>query len=475
MSPTEQRRAHWDRLSAIDSGFWLNETLECPLHIGYVGFVSGEAPPFAEFIQHVSARLGHLPRYRQRVKTLPWELLRPVWVDDAEFDIARHVKHYTLPTACNDQSALDAVAHIVEAPLDFARPLWELWLVDGLAMGEFAVIAKYHHCMMDAVGMVQLAHEMFDGEVDAPQHGASTTASWSPAPEPSAAALFAAAIRSGASLTLRRVSAATRDPRGAMRETARAVRIIHHARNGQADAASQPPSAINAVIGPRRRLVSRDLALDQVKRIQRAVGGSINDVVLTLAMGAVSRLLTTLEPDREPGKLRVHVPVSLRSAEDASVGDPGSHMTVIPAELSSETVVADERLADVMSVMRRYKQSEVAGDIAIMNRISNALSLRQLARMSRQFFSRDAYDILVTNIPGPPVTYVLGRRAIRIVPLPFLAQGHTLTIAVMSYENKLTFGFLVDPQHIHAPERLADYLTSELDYLTSSVLGHVDS
>lgn len=459
--PMSSKGASYERLSAIDAGFWLNESCECPLHIGYVGLGQGTTLEYESLVAHVRDRLHLLPRHRQRIRTTNFGLARPVWVDDANFDISHHVRHRRIEEGHRDP--LECVSEIIAQPLDLARSPWELWLLDGFDDGTVVVVVKYHHCMMDAVGMVNLAHALFD---DSPGGSPVHAPPWAPAAEPSEAELIAWSLRDAA-----------RAVRGlgwwgAARSGRNLLQVLRRVRSQESSPA--PKTALEQPIGPRRRLVSLDVPITDVRAIQHRTGATINDVVLSVAMHAVGRLLRRMGK-AGPDELQVHVPISLRDPAEGQSPAPGNRITLVAARLPLGDAEDTPDLARTMEIMNRHKATDGGRLVAAMDRASNALPVPLLARISRRHFSSDGYNLIVSNIPGPPTTYLMGIRAQQVVPVGFLTPGHALTMAVISYEDKLTFGLLADPDAIDDLTQLARDVEASFEALKSASLGRTGS
>jgi len=449
------------RLSAIDTGFWLAESPQCPLHIGYVGFGKGTTLTHEGLVAHVRERLHLLPRHRQRIRATPVGLGRPVWVDDPDFDIANHVRHR--PTGRQgDRDPLECVSEIVTRPLDLRRSPWEVWLLDGFEDDTVVVVVRYHHCMLDAVGMVNLAHALFD---DSPSSRPLQAPPWKPAPEPSDATLLAWLVRDAAVAIVRTLREL------GWRGTARAGRDLLNVQRHQRSQERRPaPKTVLAQpIGPRRRLISVEVPIADVRAIQRRTGATINDVVLSVSTWAVGRLQER-KGKSSPGELLVHVPISLREPGEGQSSAPGNRITLIAARLPLGDGEGRPALARTREIMDGYKATDGGRLVATLDRASNALPLPLLARISRKHFSSDGYNLIVTNIPGPPATYLMGLKAQQVVPLGFLTPGHALTVAVLSYEDKLSFGLLADPDAIDDLDQLAGDIEAGFEALRPSPL-----
>jgi diacylglycerol O-acyltransferase len=277
---------HLDRLTSIDASFLHQEGSSSHMHIGGVLIFEGPAPAFGDFLDHVRGRLHSVPRYRQKLATPPLETGRPLWVDDPTFNLEYHVRHTALPTPGSEEQLFLLASRIASQPLDRSKPLWENWLVEGLTEGRFAVISKTHHALVDGVAGVDLASVLFDSERE-PKPPDTELEAWRPHAEPSPAELVLAGVRgminTTAELVTRAIVAATRPGTSLnlIRDAAEGVGEIVWAGLNPA-----PETPLNVKIGPHRRFAVVRQQLSDYKEIKDALGGTVNDVVLTVVSGA---------------------------------------------------------------------------------------------------------------------------------------------------------------------------------------------
>jgi WS/DGAT/MGAT family acyltransferase len=435
-------QAHLDRLSSIDAGFLAQEKPNTHMHIGGLVLLDGPPPPLADFLAHVRSRLHLVPRYRQKLAFPPLEAGLPLWIDDPAFNLDYHVRHTALPSPGDEASLLRLTARIFSQRLDRSKPLWELWLVEGLQRGGFALISKTHHALVDGVSGVDLGTILFDLT---PEGGAPTAVEpWVPKPEPSRAELVArgvqGAVRRAAGIAATAVQGAT-DPSGLVaraREVAEGVGEV-------ARAALNAPSAtpFNVTPGPHRRLAVVRAELEEFKTVKQALGGTVNDVVLTVVAGGLAHFLRARGIDSDGLALRACVPVSVRT--DARTGTLGNEITIMMAPLPVDVADPRERLAAVREVMDGLKESKQALGAKAIAELQDFAPPTIFAQASRLQFSARMYNLLVTNVPGPQFPlYVLGRRMRSIFPIPFLAGSRALAVAIMSYDGGMNFGLLGD-------------------------------
>jgi diacylglycerol O-acyltransferase / wax synthase len=420
-------RADLDRLSAVDASFLLQEGPAHHMHIGSVALFEGPPPFFEDLREHVRSRLHLVPRYRQRLAGPPAGLGRWRWVDDASFNLDFHLRHTAL-AAPGDEDRLRALAGRVFAQrLDRGKPLWELWAVEGLADGRWALLSKTHHAVVDGVGGVDLLSVLLDPAAE-PQQG-EPPPPWVPRPVPTPAQLTAEALQAavgGLTEGPRRALAATTDVRGTVGGVvATARRVVDRA----------PRSPLNVPIGPHRRVAFATVELEALRGVKTAVGGTVNDVVLTMVALALRRLYEHRGLRTHGVVLRALVPVSTRHGRIAQL--------VCPLPLDEpDPVVA---LRQVSASMAGIKESRQALGAEILAGVQEFAPPTVLAQASRLAPLGRQVNLPVTNVPGPQFPlYVLGRRLEHAYPLGFLAGDRALAITALSYDGHMDVGLLAD-------------------------------
>jgi WS/DGAT/MGAT family acyltransferase len=458
-------QAHLDRLTSIDASFLSQEGPESHMHIGAVLIFGGPPPEFAEFLDHIRGRLHLVPRYRQKLATPPLDTGRPLWVDDPSFNLEYHVRHAALPTPGTEDQLLQLAARVASQQLDRNKPLWECWLVEGMVDDRFALMFKTHHALVDGISGVDLATVLFDLSPDPPAPTDQQLEPWRAAPEPSPAALLAAGVRgfvtTTANIAARAVVAATRPTRtlAAMRDVAEGLGEIVWAGLNPA-----PETPLNVEIGPHRRysVVRQELA--EYKLVKDTLGGTVNDVVLTVVSGALAGWLRTRGVRTEGLELRALVPVSVRTQSDH--GELGNKLTVMRGPLPVYIDDPVARLRVVKQAMDGLKESKQAVGAATLASVNNLAPPTVLAQASRLNFSTRLFNLLVTNVPGPQLPlYVLGRRLEDLFPVAFLPSNHALAIAIMSYDGGIDYGLLGDYDALPDIDVIAAGLESGLQEL----------
>jgi WS/DGAT/MGAT family acyltransferase len=459
---------HLDRLSSIDAGFLHQEGPTAHMHIGGVLTFDGPPPPFHEFLDHIRGRLHLVPRYRQKLATPPFESGRPLWVDDPNFNLEYHVRNTALPAPGSQEQLLQMVARIFSQPLDRAKPLWEQWLVEGLDEGRrFAIISKTHHSLVDGVAGVDLATVLFDIEPHpAPAESSTDLEPWQPHPEPSSAELILADVRgtvgAAAGLAGKALSVAASGPGEALSRVRDSVEGLGEIAWAALNPAPETP--LNVEIGPYRRYAVVRQRLDDYKQVKNALGGTVNDVVLTVVSGALARWLRSRGIRTEGLEMRALVPVSVRAKDEH--GTLGNRLTAMrgPLPVYIRDPVARERF--VKKAMDGLKESKQAVGAATLTAATELSPPTILAQASRLNFSTRLSNLLVTNIPGPQIPlYLLGRQLEDLFPVAFLPKGHALAVAIMSYNGRLEYGLLADYDAVPDLQVVADGIDESLNEL----------
>jgi WS/DGAT/MGAT family acyltransferase len=462
---------HGDRLTAVDAAFLAQEGPNAHMHIGAVALFEGPAPAYEDFTNHIRGRLHLVPRYRQKLAIPPFETGRPLWVDDATFNLEYHVRHTALPAPGTEEQLRALAARIHSQRLDRAKPLWELWLVQGLEDGRFALISKTHHAVVDGIAGVDLATVIFDFSPvppPVPHEGEP----WSPQREPSGAQLAARGlvglVRTPLALAGRAAGAVTR-PQATLETAREAVEGV--AEVAWAGLNPAPASPLNVPIGPHRRVAFVRCELADFKRVKDTLGGTVNDVVLTVVAGGLRRWLQTRGVRVEGLELRGLVPVSTRTKDEAH--QAGNRLTVMrgPLPVYIEDPVA--RLKVVRRAMDGLKESKQAVGAEVLTSLEQFAPPTILAQASRLNFSTRLFNLLVTNVPGPQMPlYVLGRELQDLYPVAFLPRDHALAVAIMSYNGRLDFGLLADYDAVPDLDELAEHFAASRDEIVAAAQAH---
>jgi len=433
-------------MSPIDSSFLHIENETTPMHIGGVSIFAGPPPPITDLRAMVAGKLALVPRYRQKVRFVPLAAGPPIWVDDPHFSLDYHLRHTAVPRPGSEEQLRQMAARVFSQALDRNKPLWELWMVEGLGDGRWALLSKVHHCMVDGVAATDLMSVMFSDETaPADRSAEATERDWSPAPEPSAleVLLRTAARRASPGGQLEAVQRALRTPRETMRGIAEVARAAFAASSSLRPVGA---SSLNGPIGPHRRWSWASVRLSDVKIVRAALGGTVNDVVLTLITNGFSDLLESRgERIAEDRVVRTMVPVSVRRRGERGVYN--NRVSAVFAGLPVGLTSPAQRLERIRNEMDGIKQSKqaVAGDV--LSSLSGFAPPLLLALGSRlvTLSPRLNMHTATTNVPGPqqPVQ-TLGRRLLESYPFVPVVGSIRIVVAIFSYDGGLYFGVTGD-------------------------------
>ena len=451
---------HLERLTAIDASFLTNESSSSHMHIGGILIFEGPPPRYVDLVEHVRGRLDKVPRFRQRLVVPPLEAGRPLWADDVNFNLAYHVRHTALPEPGGEQQLKRLAARVFSQQLDRSKPLWEMWLVQGLERDRFALLTKTHHAAVDGIAGVDIGTVLFDLEpVPEP---APVEDNWEPEPTPSTAHLIARGASDAAAAPLHlaeRAVAAVRNPETAARRVVEALEGVSEVVGAFADPAPDVP--LNQPIGPHRRYTWARSELAIFKRIKDTFGGTVNDVVLAVVTGALRKWLHQRGVRTEGLELRALVPVSIRTADER--GELGNRLAAMRGPLPVYVEDPVRRLRVVSEQMEGLKRSKQALGAEVIARFNDFAPPTLLAQAARINFSTRLFNTIVTNVPGPQIPlYVLGRELEEVFPVAFLPPNHGLAVAIMSYNGRVCFGLLADYDSLEDVETIADGIDESL-------------
>lgn len=456
-----------DRLTSFDASFLANEKGGAHMAIGAILTFAGEAPSEEEFVAQVRSRLHLLPRLRQRLLYPPLNLGTPYWVDHEGFSVADHIGRETLPAPGSDAEFRQLIGRLLAPPLDRRKPLWELIVVEGFAEDRFAVVYKTHHAMADGVSAVDIGMLLFDSEPHREPIAAEEP--WRPQATPTTIGL-ARRVGAGLGTSLVRIRdwllRAWRDPGRTRRRAGNGIAGLWEVTSNLLRPAPKIP--LNAPVGTRRDFEWATFDLGEFKRVKNEFGGTVNDVALAVVAGAVRRWLAENEIVLEEPELKALVPVSVRMEDEH--GELGNRLTAMrgPLPVGLEDPVARLRAITVaMNELKASKQPFGAEAIWGLNDwfrdFAPPLLLGPTAAVN---FSTRLFNLLVTNFPGPQIPFYLrGRELTDIHPVGFLARRHTLAIAILSYNGKIGFGLLADPDAVPDLGRIPGYLADSVEEL----------
>ena len=460
-------QGHLDRLSATDASFIVQETGPSHMHIGGVMIFEGPPTPYDALLRQVESRLHLVPRYRHKLATPRFEMGRPLWVHDARFNLKYHVRHTALPPPGSEAELKRLTARIFSQRLDRSKPLWEMYLVEGLEGGRFAIVSKTHHALIDGVSGVDIMTLLFDASRD-PEPTPPPAQPWRPEREPTQAELAVAGLRDGLGALLEVADSAVkvvRDPLGTFASVQEAAEGLGEVL--RAGLAPAPPSPLNGPIGPHRHVTWVKNRLEDLKVIKNAFGGTVNDVVLAVVAGALARWLRGRGVRTEGLELKAGVPVSVRVEQEHN--QLGNKITLLVGPLPVYCDDPVERLRIVSHAMRNLKESKQALGAQMIIGLERFAPPTLFAQASRLHFSTRFNNLVVTNVPGPQFPlYLLGRELLEMAPVGFLADGFRLIIAIVSYNGQLTLGLMGDYDTLPDLEAIAQHLRDALAELVTA-------
>lgn len=449
-----------DRLSPLDASFLHLEDASSHMHVAAAMIFAGEAPEYERLLSHVESRLGLVPRYRQRLAAVPLAQARPRWVDDERFDLRYHVRHTALPGPGSEYELQVLAGRVFSQQLRRDRPLWELWLVSGVDADRFAILSKTHHALVDGVSGMDILSVLFapDSERD--------TVAWRAQPTPSSARLIAEALAERASSVgefVRPLRAAVRGPRQfAARVADIAVGAGAMAWAGLRPAPSTPYNV--GKVGPDRRFAWTRASLTDVKQIKNTLGGTVNDVVLTVVTLALRKHLQRRGEEVDGLEVKVFVPVSVRG--DDQRGETGNQVSGMIAALPVGSADPLRCLETISQQMRAVKESGQAVGAQALTELSGFAPPTLIQQASRLVSRQRFVNLVVTNVPGPQFPlYLEGRELVDMFPMVPLGSNLNLGIAIVSYNGALNFGLVGDFNALYDLELLAGDFLSALEDL----------
>jgi diacylglycerol O-acyltransferase len=458
-----------ERLTPLDASFLYLEDPDTPMHVA--GVLVLECPSGVldhdALVELVRGRLPLVPRYRQRVLEVPGHLANPVWVDDPDFDISYHVRRSALPRPGTEEQLMDLVARLTARPLDHRRPLWEMYLVEGLEGDRTAVVTKTHPALVDGLSAIDIGQVILDPSPDDADVPAPEAAEWRPRRPPGSVALVWEAFED----SLQRPSSVLETARTAAGDVRATAARWAGVAGGLLTAAARtairpaPVSPLNAPIGRQRRFAVARASLDDVRAVRKTHGGTVNDVLLTVVTGALREwLLSRGEPVVGSTSVRALVPVSVRNEDD----EPGNQVSSLLVDLPVGEPNPRVRLARISYAMRGLTQNGRSVGADTLSALSgfapptmHALGARAASGLSRRLF-----NLVVTNVPGPQAPlYAGGARMVEVYPVVPLVRGQGLAIGMTSYDGTVYVGLNADRDSLSDVGVLADLIEQEVAFL----------
>ena len=469
--PHVRKSTEMQRLTGLDATFLYLETPSIHMHVASTAVFDPSTVPggysYEKVVELVESRLHLLPPFRRRLKEVPFQLHHPLWIEDPDFDIENHVHRAALPAPGGADELADFAADIFSRPLDRSKPLWEMYVVEGLEHGHIASITKTHHAAIDGVSGAELTVNLLDLQPE-PTEVPPPETPWQPDRIPSDAELVAYALNSLARQPLKAAKAVRRT-------TLAAVNIRR--RNRLPDTVpppapfSAPYTPFNVAIDARRRFAFTEISLDEVKMVKNALGGTVNDVVLALCAGALRNYLLGKGVLPEKGLVAM-VPISVRA--DNEKGDMGNRVSSMLTGLATDIEDPVERLHLISAGTRDAKEQDKAIGADTLTDWTEFAAPALAARAARLYsrtkvadrVKRPLLNVTISNVPGPPFPlYCAGSRMVALSPMGPIADGAALNITVMSYMGSMYFGLVAGRDAVPDVWDLAHGLNQALDDL----------
>ena len=462
-----------ERLRSDDMAFLVTESASTPMHNATLEIFAppvgaGDTFDYDALVGLIADRIAFVPRYRQRLQTVPGRVASPVWVDDDDFDLTFHVRRSALPRPGSIEQLRELTARIVSRQLDRNRPLWEVYLIEGLEGGRFAILTKSHQVLVDGVSTVDLGQVILDV---APEQGDTVSDDWRPQPSPSPAKMLADAIGDTIRHPRTAIATARDNAESTLRSAGSAGLRALDALGALSSLRASPDSPLSAMLSEQRRFTTVRTTLEDYRRVRRRHGGTVNDVILATITGALRAwLMTRAETVHGSRTLRAMVPMSVidNDLEPTSLGSQvAGHLLSLPIGESSPVV----RLHQVSYALKAHKETgravaadRLAGVAGFAPTTFHALGSRVAAAQTRRGF-----NLVITNVPGPQFPlYAAGAQMLDTYPVPPLLPGHALAIGVTSYDGHVYFGLNADRDAVPDLDVLAQCLTEALEELVDS-------
>ena len=458
-----------DRLTGLDASFLHLEDDAAHMHVAAVMSFDGEPPHIDEVVEGIGARLHLVPRYRQKLAFVPFGQGRPRWVDDPHFNLRYHVRHTALPEPGSEEQLKNLAGRVFSQRLDRDKPLWEMWVVEGLDGGKrFAVLSKTHHALVDGVSGIDIMSVLFDTKPEPDAQPAAEEKRWLPAPTPSGAQLLGEALYERATVPGEIVRGARALVRGPRRIAATAAGSLAGVGSMvRAGLSPAPKTPYNERIGPHRRFTWVRMQLSDVKSIKNALGGTVNDVMLATVTGALSRHLRRRGVDTDGMELKAMVPVSVRAEEArGALGNQVAAM-MAPLPVGLEDPVA--RMEHISDSMAHLKSGGQAVGAQVLTELTGFAPPNIMSQASRVIARQRMFNLVVTNVPGPQFPlYMMGHKLEGLFPMVPLAPNQALGIAIMSYDGTINFGLVGDFDLMSDLDELAGDLQASLGELAEA-------
>lgn len=464
------------RLSASDSGFYRLENSSTPMYVGSLSILRKPRGglSYESVLATVEQRLPQIPRYRQKVREVSLGLARPVWIDDADFDITYHVRRSALPSPGSDAQLHDLIARIGSRPMDKSRPLWEMYIVEGLTRNRIAVYTKSHQALVNGMSALEIGHVIADRTPKSPEFGEDI---WIPAREPSESQLLVAALGEWVA----RPTAQAAAVRASLQEMVTNVGALVDAGRRIADVArtvargTAPSSPLNTTVSRNRRFTVAAHPLEDYRELRARYQCDVNDVVLAVVAGALRNwLLSRGEPVTATSTVRAMAPNSVYPDAEIDSAGPGqaiSEVSPFLVDLPIGEGNAVVRLSQIAHATESHSTAASLVDARTIVTLSGFAppTLHAMGIRVATSFSARQFNLLITNVPGAQkLMYIAGTKLLESYAVPPLLTNQVLAIAVTSYNGMLYFGINADRDAMSDVDVLPALLRESLDELLES-------
>jgi diacylglycerol O-acyltransferase / wax synthase len=460
------------RLGPQDASFLYLETPAVHQHVAGLSILDPSTAPEGRLTmgtvrEVIASRLHLAPRFRQKVVFPPLGLARPVWVDDAAFDLEFHLRRAAIPTPGGRRELIEYVQRVISRPLDRTKPLWELYLIEGMEDGLLAVLTKVHHAMVDGMAAIDLASALFDFS---PVPQILSSPEWRPEPEPDPGTLLRESIEDGLSHPVAALGTLVQRAFDAPAVVAREVAtVIDGLRELVGGGVFAPPSPLNQPVGPNRRVAMVDAPVQAFKDVKNALGGTVNDVVLAAVAGGLHTLFRSRGEATRGRVQRTMVPVSIRAGDDAVLGN---RLSSIFVDLPIGTMSGRRRLKLIRTATAHLKESNEPVGAEFLMSIGSWAPPTIHAMAARLASRSKLINLVVSNVPGPQIPmYMGGARLLAQYPMMPIAENMGLSIAVTSLAGTMAFGVTADWDTLPDVEVLAHGIEEALAELVKAAGG----
>jgi diacylglycerol O-acyltransferase / wax synthase len=459
-----------ERLGPQDASFLYIETPSVHQHVGGLAILDPSTRPggilrHADVVGVIGSRLHMAPRFRQKVLFPPVPVARPVWVDDANFDLSFHIRRAALPTPGGRRELIDHVQRVISRPLDRTKPMWEMYLIEGMEDGLVAILTKVHHSMIDGVAAIDLASAVYDFS---PEPVTGTSPPWDPEPEPSRSDLLVDAVREGVGHPVRgSVDLAERALAAPAVVAQRVGEVLDGLRQIIGGGVLAPASPLNRPVGPNRRFAMLDAPVQTFKDVKNALGGTVNDVVLATVAGGLHRLFRERGEPTRGRTLRTMVPVSVRVDDQRSA--MGNRVSSIFVDLPIGAMQERRRLDRIRALTSHLKDSNYAVGAEFLINMGTWAPPTFHAMAARLASRSRLVNLVVSNVPGPQVPmYIAGARLLAQYPIMPIAESMGLSAAVTSLAGTMAFGLTADWDTLPDIDNLARFMEETLGLLVKA-------